>query len=512
MLGGTASAAPAQAEMDSEDAEVARLGLDGAPTLGVSISPMKSNEVMKMSPVQEPALARTSSSQKLAPGGNSKLNKFARAAPHTLPKGTVVLTKDTMDFELRQMATFNREIYEARVRERFLEESLTRKLYTQSIATRRHERLARQRSRTQERIVREFALGTPFLQTKAREAREKALDAEKRAASMPQFADTAAIQDHFVAAHLAARQLTPESRFAKPSTVKELAIRAKNEVPSTESLLNPRNQITSPLPPKEVLLPPWVAPKSAADANNPLQKAAAKALLSIVPDLFNIKRAADYDAERREEVRPDLPTVVKSHMRRKYGQEAAAEKLVALRFACVMHAKSIPRVAIFQSMMGWGPDGLTWDATKTKACLLLMLWLQPPADEATKVSKRFVSQDVARQMIEDNIALELKLSDVDAVLKHLQRKRLISGKGATRLAEEAVKVVLPPDVATATDAPVVDVDTLLLRWMGIWGSWEWKEDSQALVSILSKFQGGSPGGSKSPRKGKSKGTWKVATL
>ena len=81
-----------------------------------------------------------------------------------------------------------------------------------------------------------------------------------------------------------------------------------------------------------------------------------------------------------------------------------------------------------------------------------------------------------------------------------------------RLAEEAVKVVLPPDVATATDAPVVDVDTLLLRWMGIWGSWEWKEDSQALVSILSKFQGGSPGGSKSPRKGKSKGTWKVATL
>ena len=67
-------------------------------------------------------------------------------------------------------------------------------------------------------------------------------------------------------------------------------------------------------------------------------------------------------------------------------------------------------------------------------------------------------------MIEDQVALELKLSDVDLVLKHLQRKRLVNGKGASRLAEEASRLVLPRAAATDQSAPVVDVDALLLRW------------------------------------------------
>ena len=64
--------------------------------------------------------------------------------------------------------------------------------------------------------------------------------------------------------------------------------------------------------------------------------------------------------------------------------QVVVEKLSALRLACAMH-RAIPRVAIFQAMMGWGADGLPWDSTKSAACLLLMMWLAPPQDEATKV-------------------------------------------------------------------------------------------------------------------------------
>ena len=75
------------------------------------------------------------------------------------------------------------------------------------------------------------------------------------------------------------------------------------------------------------------------------------------------------------------------------------------------------------------------------------------------------------------------------ILKHLQRKRLVSAKGAGVLAEEAAKLCLPPAEKDAAQAePVVDVDQLLLRWMGVWGTWEWREDAQLLVSVLNKFQ------------------------
>ena len=89
------------------------------------------------------------------------------------------------------------------------------------------------------------------------------------------------------------------------------------------------------------------------------------------------------------------------------------------------------------------------------------------------------------------------------MLKHLQRKRLVSAKGAAVLAEEAARLVLPPSEEAKRSVPVVDVDQLLLRWMGVWGTWEWKEDAQLLVSILSKFQPRPRSPGKSPTKRRS---------
>ena len=465
------------AVFDVEDAEVARLGLEGAPEIQVRESPTKATPV-------DP--------EDLTPGLPMKKNAYARAAPdENGPR--LVLTKDTMEFELRQMHSFNREVYESRVRQKFLEEALTRKLYDQKIAMRRHERLAKQRHNTDERMRREFALGTPYLQLKAREAQAAAMAEAMRSESAPQFADLKAIDDRISMANLASRNVSVNSRFAKPASVRELAITAKADLPPTHSLMNPRNQITSPLPPKEMLLP-WVASRvdeSRETSNSTVTKGAAQALLTIIPDLFDAKRDADYDAERRGESRPSFKAVVKAFFAKSVKKEDLGEKMVALRFACAMH-NSVPRIAIFQSMMGWGPDRLPWDATKSKACLLLMMWLQPPPDEATKVSKKFVPKDIAKQLIEDTVSLELKLSDVELVLKHLQRKRLVSAKGAMALGDEAEKLVLPRSRSVEREGPSVDVDQLLLKWMSIWGTWDRKEDTDAVLNVLQLFKPRSP--------------------
>ena len=84
---------------------------------------------------------------------------------------------------------------------------------------------------------------------------------------------------------------------------------------------------------------------------------------------------------------------------------------------------------------------------------------------------------------------------VDEIIKHLLRKRLVSAKGAGVLKEEAatlaVEQQLPP-ASSSAPASAVDVEALLIRWMGTWGSWEKSEEKQVLSSIINKFGGGSP--------------------
>ena len=363
-----------------ESAEIAGLGLeeDLAP-LGVTKQPTRKVSIADDATGETPAAALSTAQ----PPVLGKQYSYARKAP-PVSGPRVVLTKETMELEMKQMRSFNREVYEARVRQKFLEEALTRKLYVQNIAMRRQERLAEQRIRTDARVSKEFALRTPYLQSKAREAQAAAIAQAQSEQAEPFFSDLAAIEERLAAASVASRQITPESRVATLASVKELAVRAQSELPTTESLMNPRNQVTSPLPPKEVLLPSLPKAPSHYESGNIMEKGVARALLTMIPELFDAKRTADADAERRRESRPSLPVVVTAHLGRSYTADVVTEKLSALRLACAIH-KSIPRVAIFQAMMGWGPDGLPWDSTKSAACLLLMMWLAPPQDEATKV-------------------------------------------------------------------------------------------------------------------------------
>ena len=102
----------------------------------------------------------------------------------------------------------------------------------------------------------------------------------------------------------------------------------------------------------------------------------------------------------------------------------------------------------------------------------------------------FVTAEQSAQLFDEDQSLELKLADVGLILKHLSRKRLVSAKGLEALALEAQRLELPPPANNEPprDAPSVDVDQLLLRWMAVWGSWEWGEDRQLLQSVMQRFQ------------------------
>ena len=502
--GGGDSTAPSglAVRAPDDDSEISDI-LDTAPPLTVTRSPMKL------------AIA-TGGDQTLAAKQplNTKQFAYTRRASSAGSR-RVILSKDAMELEMKEMRSFNRDVYETRVRQNYLEEQVARKLYAQKISMQRHARLAEERARHDGRIQREFALGTPFLRERAKaEALQKTMDAA-RAQSAPVFADLQAIQERLRTANLSMRGVDhPGAALAKPASVTDLARRAQSEVPPSSVLLNPRNQMTSPLPPKELLLPRM--PPKENRAAHPVGNSAAKAAIELLPELFEAKRSADAAAERKGLPRPSLPEAVKAHLAKTHAPQLLRERLAALRFACGMYAPRVARVAIFQAMMGWTQEGRPWDNTKSAACLLLMLWLQPPQDDAAAVSRRFVTRDAGRGLADEQMPLELKLSDVDLVIKHLLRKRLVSPAGARALPRVAAALELPSheddDAASAPPppraAPCVDVDQLLLKWMSVWGTWEWRDDRELLQGVINRFQ---PPRSSPTKLGKGNGLGKLAS-
>lgn len=438
---------------EAEDEEIADL-THRAPTL--SFSTNTTLDRRRSSAAAHTQLLATSGSSTTA--ATTPLHRQYTYTHKTNAAGErhLILSKDAMELQLKQMKSYNRQAYEARVRQGFLEEQVARSLYMQRLAAVRQQKLGRDRLKQEARVSRESALGTPYLQAKDAAARNRSLLDATRAQSAPQFSDMKFIEARLASASLQSRGVTAESRVAQPVTVKDLALRASGRLPPNSSLMNPRNQTTSPLPPRELLLPRVADEPRAGGAL--ASGASAKAVLRLIPEMFDRKRTDDADAERRGEPRRSMLAVLREHLTLTTEDDGAAKATeTALRFACTLH-KDKPRVAIFQSMVGWGEDRTPWDATKAAACLLLMLWLQPPDDEATKVSKRFVEADVAAAMVDDTFALELRMSDVQLVVQHLRKKRLLNARGAAALVAEARKLQLPEDPSRSE--PVVSVDAM----------------------------------------------------
>ena len=467
-------------------------GLVGTRPQGLTVDDLdeEDEELVDLVPPLSGALAAPPTGTSLRATAPNGRKKYAYA------KGkTVVLSKDQMEFELKQMRSFNRGVYETRVRQKYLEERVTRALWTQRLAMRRHEELASQRHRQMERIAKEVALKTPFLRDKARMEQEVLEQAAERAYRAPRFRDLDAIAARLAASNLASRGIGPTSNLAKPASVYDLTVRETKLIPPNSSLMNPRNQVTSPLPDKKFLMPYAItssaaeAPSGAPAPGTPFM--ALQPLLAQMVEFFDAKRLADLDAERRNEPRPSLLQAVRAHLSATGDSEdRVREQLAALRFGCGVHSQH-PRVALFRAMAGWGEDGKAWEATKASACLLLMMWLRPPADDATKVSMRFAGADVAR-LLEAEQSSMLRLEDVDTVLEHLRRKRLVGASGVQKLRDAAAALHFESSAAaeSSADQPaVVSVDAVLLRWMSLWGSWDWTEDRDLLMSVIARFQG-----------------------
>ena len=99
------------------------------------------------------------------------------------------------------------------------------------------------------------------------------------------------------------------------------------------------------------------------------------------------------------------------------------------------------------------------------------------------------------------------------MLKHLQRKRLVDSKGVATLRDAATALHLETPPPAAPNAPTVapsaaeippetvSVDAVLLRWMGLWGTWSWKEDKDLLMAVVARFQPRSPRRSPAPANG-----------
>lgn len=195
-----------------------------------------------------------------SPPLHMKKNKYASGAEQ--PK-----TKLEMELELKQQGTFNTEVYEARVRQSYLETQVIRALYTQTQTVRRQQIIAAHKQRMADNLRREQVVNTPYLRRKESDRSAKEFQQQQRARSAPMFRDVAAIEAHIREANLASRGVTLASALAQPATPRELALRVT--IPPPESLMNPRN-VSSPLP-------DWAELPANVQPPSPTKKTAARA-------------------------------------------------------------------------------------------------------------------------------------------------------------------------------------------------------------------------------------------
>jgi len=444
-------------------------------------------ELQSFARAHEPAVAPGAANGTEA---GAKKRQFAYSRD---PNERVALNKDAMELEIKQMRGFNREVYESRVRQKYLEERVCRALYTQKLAWRRHEKLDVQRIRQQERIAREVAAKTPYLRDKAREEQRKQMEDNERARGAPRFHDIASIEERLANANLLARGVAPSDRVAHPATAYELTVRETRRLPPNGSLLNPRNQCTSPLPDRSLLLP-YEYPPDDEEGGSAKSVQTLRALVAQLVPLFDVKRNADLVAERSGRPRPRLLDALREHLTMRGLREVEVrEKLAELRNGCKLHAEH-PKVSIFRAMAGWGEGATSWDATRSSACLLLMLLLKPSADEATKVSQRFspTKGHISASTVE--LAPMVQLDEVDTLLGYLQRKKVLTKGSVLILREMAHRLETPPPPPPAPSpaGPQANLDKVMWRWMSDWGKWHYEENSELLFSIISKFQPPSP--------------------
>lgn len=243
-------------------------------------------------------------------------------------------------------------------------------------------------------------------------------------------------------------------------------------IPPADALMAPRSHV-SPIPLRHSMLPQGKQQRAGSNFR-PKPPVLLGTLLLTFPPLIAAKRRADYKAERAMQTqRPAMLEVAMEYLTKRWGgTDVAREKLAQLRAGCAYHVANHPRVAVFVGLSGLDPHAAAWSITKISVCLILLTWLTPAADaEMTEAQRlRPTKAREAELAAQAEARMQIDLGAIDEVLEQLRRKRLLHRAAVSFLREVAVRLQLP--------SRLVDIDTLILSWMKLWGGWEYKVEDK----------------------------------
>jgi hypothetical protein len=400
----------------------------------------------------------------------------------------------------KQMLSWNKEVYEARVAKAFVEEKLLRHLYQQQVQARSRGIYQQHHEVVMRNQIHGDRLSTPYRRKKRLHQQTEAALAQAMEAASPRFHDIEALTPRLDREALSRRGLPAHaSGIAQPASMRELSNSV--QLPPLYTLMNPRNQMTSPLPEKESLLPP--SPRARREAEKAkMRPMGLGGLLRFISLCFDEKRSLENVIYRKE--RPPLGQpctlipigkIISQALSREHGSsEVCAEKLALLRLSCksdVGHG-SHPRVALFRYMAGLEETPSKVDPKQEYVCTQLLSWLNIATSKPPAKDQRML----------------LLMKDVNMLVESLYRQRLVPNRAQIFLKNLALEVREPvPDGpgspfarrGSVTDAMsmnpnpagsgrrdsssgrrgslnaelfAVDAEELVLCWMQRWGEWD----------------------------------------
>lgn len=412
-----------------------------------------------------------------------------RATPQANPTSNSYAcgsVSDSPSIRAKQIRSFNKRVYEARVAKNFRKEQIMRGM--DRVAC--HERSRNQRLQHSALVeANRFTadrMPTPSARRRADTAESERLFAWGEKMLSPRFLD---LEDAELLSPRLLQSSFTSSAEASPRwgeacfrpfpnspclTVSTEDIKRAVVLPPISSMMNPRNQMTSPIP-QELpvsLRPPSSRPRP-PKAPEPLSPFTLAQLLPKLSNFFYDKELADADTvlavaqtglvpewkisasgERQVAIMP-LTSCVLASLRYKYGDKMTADvRLQQLKDSCALgHGPGAthPRAEVFRRMAHWGDEEAMRPAQEL-TCTQLLKWLSltKPPDNSAKAEKA----------PEVNMSLE----QARTLLGHLFRLHLLPA--------EACEYYERTAEALRAEQGMIDADTLVLRWMVEWGAWD----------------------------------------
>ena len=324
----------------------------------------------------------------------------------------------------KKLLSWNKEVYESRVFKAFVEERLVRALYTQRL----HRSSRETFHHHQQVVARNFqwrhSLPTPYTRKVKHEEHTEQVLAHAMEQASPRFRDIEALSPRLNGLSLVRRGLSQtSSSIAQPASEYELT--RSVQLPPIHTLMNPRNQMTSPLPDKETLMPHTARSKRSAKEDAKFRPMQLYTLLKFAAQCFESKRVKEIALMReyglpvpaepgQKPVLVPLRNIIDDILTKEHGSsDIKLEKFEQLRLSCSDKGHGWhPRLAIFRRLAGWdefGEEEVPLDEQQEVVIMQLLSWLgiatPTPAERDTRPL--------------------LQLKDVAKMVDHLYRLRLI---------------------------------------------------------------------------------------